>query len=142
MRKLRSIFLGLCLCSPPLSAEVQSTKIINYGNTSFLNNNADESSSVMRSSVIVNTEIPLQQIKELANKGDAQAKYTLANVFYQGLGIKQNLSAAAYWFNQAADNGVLAAQCTLAYMYSTGKGVTANKNKAFSLYQNAAAKNY
>src|SRR6059058_5889080 len=51
--------------------------------------------------------------RPLAEKGDADAQFNLAQAYRLGRGVTTNLSAAQTWFERAANQGHLDAQATL-----------------------------
>ena len=55
-------------------------------------------------------------------------------MYYYGLGVTKDYSAAAKWFKLAADQGYAKAQFRLGYMYEKGRGVTLNYSEARKLY--------
>lgn len=74
-----------------------------------------------------------------ALQGDAKAQNNLAGLFAEGLGGRANPTAAARWFEKAADQGVVAAQFNLANFYESGTGVPRDTGKAIALFEKAAA---
>ena len=63
-------------------------------------------------------------------KGNDRAQFNLALSYYEGKGVEQSYSQAAYWLQKAANQNHPEAQCNLAILYYTGKGVTKNKSLA------------
>lgn len=61
---------------------------------------------------------------------DAEQQYQLALRYLTGNNIFQDISRAAYWFEQAAQQNHVRAQYELGEMYKHGKGVTASVAKA------------
>lgn len=53
---------------------------------------------------------------QLANKGNVTAKYNLGLLYLRGLGLPQDRTKAKYWFQQAANQNLAAAQYRLAIM--------------------------
>lgn len=68
----------------------------------------------------------LHQYSTLAPDGTAQPDY----------------AGAAYWYQQASDQGDAQASYELAILYHEGRGVTADKARSFQLLQQAAGANY
>src|SRR5438477_7964199 len=58
----------------------------------------------------------------LAKQGDANAQYSLGNMYRTGQGVRQDYAESVRWFREAAGQGDAKAQNGLAYMYATGKG--------------------
>lgn len=65
----------------------------------------------------------LRQWQPLAQQGDEIAAFRLGNMYYDGLGVYQNLGTAAKYYTLAAKRGHAAAQVRLGDMYSGGWGV-------------------
>jgi uncharacterized protein len=59
----------------------------------------------------------------LADEGDARARFMMGTIYEQGLGVPQDLEAAARWYRLAADGGNASAQYNLGIFYQFGKGV-------------------
>ena len=62
-------------------------------------------------------------LKPLAAKGDAEAQFKLATLYYRGKGVKKNLRNAEKYYRLSAEKGHVVAQSNLATMYYTGTGV-------------------
>jgi TPR repeat protein len=67
-----------------------------------------------------------QWYRRAAEQGEADAQFTLGNLYYGGLGVPQDYAEAAKWFRQAADRGHARAQHQLSLMYQHGYGVRRN----------------
>lgn len=72
----------------------------------------------------------LQALIEKAEQGDMQAQSNLANRYYLGEGITQDVKLAALWYEKLANNGVAEAQLTLGLIYIRGEGVKQDNAKA------------
>ena len=84
----------------------------------------------------------IQKIKTLAKK-EPFAQYNLALMYYDGRGgVEQNSEQSIYWFQKAAEQGLVVAQNKLASMYYNGIGVEQNFDKAFYWYQKAAKQKF
>jgi TPR repeat protein len=59
----------------------------------------------------------------LSVAGDGKSQAALGFLYYKGLGVRQDLAAAALWFNRAADKGQPTAQFFLGTLYLEGRGV-------------------
>lgn len=66
-------------------------------------------------------------LKELADKGDAPARYNLGVRYLNGAGAPKNASEAARYFTTAARQGYAPAQRQLAQMHLRGEGVAPSK---------------
>ena len=51
-----------------------------------------------------------EEIFELANKGDLNAQYVLANCYEQGVCVEKDSEKAFYWFLKCAERGDAQAQ--------------------------------
>ena len=76
---------------------------------------------------------------ERAQKGDAQAQYTLGLMYVSNRGYPQNYVQAVKWFRLAADQGDAVAQFNLGVMYDDGQGVPQDDVQAHKWYNLAAA---
>jgi hypothetical protein len=73
----------------------------------------------------------IERIRELAEKGDPSAQYTLGTRYATGEDVPQDYPAAARWFQRAAEQGLVIAQDTLGSYYFAGRGVPKNLNEAY-----------
>jgi hypothetical protein len=74
----------------------------------------------------------VDQLHELAEKGDPAAEYALGVRYASGDGVKQDETEAAVWFTKAAENGNVKAQSTLGYRYWAGnRGVPPSLTQAY-----------
>lgn len=79
-----------------------------------------------------------REIKALAEQGNAAAQSTLADLYYDGNGVTQDYSQAAFWYRKAAEQNIVKAQYNLGNMYNEGLGVDINYTEAASWHQKAA----
>ena len=85
------------------------------------------------------TSTPLDEMKKKAEKGDAQAQYTLGLMYYDGKGVTKNYPEALKWIRRAAEEqGYVDAQCFLGYMYYEGIGTPQNYSEAARWSRKAA----
>jgi len=66
----------------------------------------------------------------LAEQGDAASQYNVAQLYYSGRGVAQNLAAAAGWYRRAAEQGFPDAQL--------GRGVPQDLMEAYQWLELAA----
>jgi len=66
-----------------------------------------------------------EEIKALAEKGDAEAQYQMASIYGRGEGVEKDFKEAAKWHRKAADQGFAMAQRNLGAIYYRGDGVMA-----------------
>ena len=83
-------------------------------------------------------ELPLDELRVLAEQGDAAAQLNLGVRYATGQGVPQNDTQAARWFLLAADQEHAAAQGRIGFMYSTGRGVPQDDVEAARWYRRAA----
>ncbi len=72
-----------------------------------------------------------------AENGDARAQNTLGNLYYLGLGGKQDHSAAANWYLKSAAQAYAPAQVNLARLMRNGQGVKRDVLRAFGWLRQA-----
>ena len=87
-------------------------------------------------SAIMNSE-PIDRIRLLAERGDAQAQIQLGSRYYEGRGVGRSESEAAAWFAKAARQGDLNGVLLLGDCYLGGKGVEQDLVMAARLYKKA-----
>lgn len=73
----------------------------------------------------------IEQLKQMAEKGDPVAQNSLGLRYVSGEGVKTDEHEAALWFTKSAEQGNVAAQSKLGAMYWGGRGVPANYNEAY-----------
>ncbi|MFP6839376.1 MAG: tetratricopeptide repeat protein, partial [Pseudohongiellaceae bacterium] len=81
----------------------------------------------------------IQEIETLAEQGDAQAQFDLAQLYYEGTGIPSNYQLAVNFSRLAATQGLAAAQSFLGNLYRMGQGVPSDLVQAYVWYNLAAA---
>ena len=80
---------------------------------------------------VVYSGIDVQQLKEIAVRGDSAAEYWLGVRYARGEGVKQDYHAAAEWFLKAADHGEVRAAAKMAGCFWSGKGAPRDYSKAY-----------
>ncbi|HWT30277.1 MAG TPA: SEL1-like repeat protein [Propylenella sp.] len=75
---------------------------------------------------------------ERAKGGDAAAQTLLGELLSRGLGVKQDLAAAADWYGLAAAQGEAEAIYALGRLYLDGRGVSQDVSRAADLLEKAA----
>jgi hypothetical protein len=73
----------------------------------------------------------LEQLRTLAERGDADAQWNLGVRYHTGDGLPQDDAQAVQWFVRAAEQGNLSAQATLGAYYWAGRGVPQDLSKAY-----------
>lgn len=87
-------------------------------------------------------EARIPELKARAENGFLAQEIELAAAYLTGHGVAQDLEAAAYWYQKAAERGSPEAQNQMGYLYETGTGVPANSTRAFHWYQLSAASGF
>jgi TPR repeat protein len=73
----------------------------------------------------------LDQLQQLAQKGDAAAQYALGLRYASGDGVTLSEVNAVHWFSKAAEEGYVPAQSKLGSLYYSGRGVPQDLNRAY-----------
>ncbi|HZU88019.1 MAG TPA: hypothetical protein VE993_02065, partial [Stellaceae bacterium] len=60
-------------------------------------------------------------LRALAEAGDAEAQYRLAELYETGTGVVQSFADATHWFRAAAEQGSVPAQARLGEIYLNGR---------------------
>jgi hypothetical protein len=81
-------------------------------------------------------------LARLAERGEAQAQFSLAMAYLNGRGVLQNFQTAFKWFDQAAQQNHAESQYRLGIMYRNGHGVGIDKTKAYVWFNLAAAQGH
>jgi ankyrin repeat protein len=77
-------------------------------------------------------------LDEMAQRGDTEAMYRLANLYRAGVGIPQDLKESARLYEQAATAGHVPSEYMVGQCYERGIGVAADIVKAGEWYTRAA----
>jgi len=80
-----------------------------------------------------------ESTKQAAEKGDAQAQYSLGGMYYNGQGVAKDYAEAAKWWRASAEQGNAEAQNDLGAIYANGQGVERNLAEAKKWWSKAAA---
>jgi TonB family protein len=75
----------------------------------------------------------------LAEKGFVPAQYSVADMYYRGDGVEQQLAQSVTWFRSAAEGGYPPAMYHLAFLHATGEGVQRDLTTAYRWMKRAAA---
>ena len=81
---------------------------------------------------------PLDDLRQKAEAGDAEAQYNLGRTYYLGNGVPKDLTEAVKWYSRAAEQGFAPAQVNLGNMYSRGEGAPKDDTKAVKWIRKAA----
>lgn len=81
-----------------------------------------------------NYKIAFSQYSKKANSGSVAAQTVVGNLYYLGLGVKQDKLTAARWYLKAALKGYVPAQINLGQMYWNGQGLPLRPLKAMGWF--------
>ena len=84
----------------------------------------------------------LAEIRAIAKQGDAEAQYTVGEMYDYGESVQEDYAEAMKWFRLAADQGYAEAQNNVGTMYGNGRGVQQNYTEAYTWLSLAAAGGY
>lgn len=84
----------------------------------------------------------LNDIKKMAENGDAFSQGILALMYGNGWGVEKNLEKSFEWDNKAANQGYVPSMHNLAEDYDYGTGVEESRDTAIEWYKKAADKGY
>lgn len=73
----------------------------------------------------------VDQLMQMADKGDPTAQNLLGLHYISGEGVKQDEHEAVRWFTKAAEQGNISAQSKLGSIYFRGRDVTQNLSQAY-----------
>lgn len=77
-----------------------------------------------------------------AEQGEASAQEGLGEMYFHGLGVRQDYEKAREWYQKAALQGSAKAQFTLGEIYFLGKGIRKDYTKSKDWYEKAARQDY
>ncbi len=80
----------------------------------------------------------LNELRSLAEQGDAGAQVALGWKYFDGEGVPQDDAVAGRWFRLAAAQGDADAQFYLGFMYAAGRGIEQDDAEAIHWYRLAA----
>jgi GAF domain/PilZ domain/Sel1 repeat len=72
-----------------------------------------------------------EQLRQMAEKGDAAAENALGLRYATGEGVKPDAEEAVRWFTKAAEQGSVSAQSKLGAIYLSGRGVRQDPSRAY-----------
>lgn len=82
--------------------------------------------------------VPISELAQHAESGDAAAQFELGRAYEDGKGVAQDDDRAAEWFRKSAEQGNAQAQNSLGVMYAEGRGAQRDKEEAVRWYRKAA----
>ena len=72
------------------------------------------------------SDLTFEEVKSLAEKGDAEAQCRLAIHYEKGEGIEKDIAKALEWYTKSANQGYHWSQYNLGACFYHGKGVRKN----------------
>ena len=84
----------------------------------------------------------LAEIRAIAKQGDAEAQYTVGEIYDYGESVQEDYAEAMKWFRLAADQGNAEAQFNLGVMYYFGVSVPKDYAEAMKWFRLAADQGY
>lgn len=82
---------------------------------------------------IAGTEAGVDWIKQAASKDDSRAQRLLSKMYYQGVGVAQDIDNGKYWLEQAAKNGHVEAASLVAQWQQAQALITTKKQEQHSI---------
>lgn len=79
------------------------------------------------------TEIGVEWVKQAASKDDSRAQRLLSKMYYQGIGVAQDIDNGKYWLEQAARNGHVEAASLVAQWQQAQALITTQKQEQHSI---------
>ena len=89
----------------------------------------------MRRERAIKLAASVEEVRARAERGDAEAEYSLARRYYKGTGVQQDYGEAVRWYRKAAEQGYAKAQFNLGQMYRAGEGLQQNYAEAAQWYR-------
>jgi TPR repeat protein len=84
------------------------------------------------------TKTALREFNAAANRGDAEAMFTLSRMYAEGKGVNADRKVAFQWMEKAAQAGYVRAQGTLAMFFAEGVGTSRDDAKSLEWARRAA----
>jgi len=86
--------------------------------------------------------ITIEELRAMAEAGDAEAQVGLGGLFYLGQGVAKDEVEAVKWYRKAAEQGYAMAQSKLGFMYDNGLGVAKDEVEAGKWFRKAAEEGF
>ena len=80
----------------------------------------------------------LEYLGVAATNQNANAQFTLGQIFRSGIGVAANLNTSLRWFEASAKNNHVTGQYVISWMYRNGIGTDVNQEKSFMWMLKAA----
>src|SRR5579863_10313469 len=91
---------------------------------------------------VATSDADISGIRTAAEHGTVQDEIALADAYFMGRGLPQDIKLAAFWYEKAAGAGDPLAQNQIGYFYESGLGVPMDGARAAHWFQLAAACGY
>ena len=75
----------------------------------------------------------VEWVKQSASKNDSRAQRLLSKLYYQGVGVPQDIDSGKYWLEQAADNGHIEAANLVSQWEQAQALITTQKQEQHSI---------
>lgn len=132
-----------CLGTPAVEFPLKGKLIQKYEHCSIISSNGVVLSATYKEAIPAPSTIDepapekkapatIQDIKDRAMQGDAEAQYILAYCFQFGQSVDQDLGVAVGWYVKSAMQGYMSAQHNLGFLYMKGKGVEQDYEEAYA----------
>lgn len=79
------------------------------------------------------TESGAEWVKQAASKNDSRAQRLLSKMYYQGIGVAQDIDTGKYWLEQAAENGHAEAASVVGQWQQAQALITTQKQEQHSM---------
>ncbi|MDG4883545.1 peptidoglycan-binding protein [Mesorhizobium sp. WSM4884] len=99
---------------------------------------ADSQTAISAARIDTPTEIGPAALRDAAAGGDAKALFEIGSRYAESRGVKEDMAAAAKWYEKAAELGFAPAEYRIGNLYEKGIGVARDIQKAKTYYQLAA----
>jgi len=99
---------------------------------------ADASAETTAAKIDIPAEAGPAALREAAAGGDAKALFEIGSRYAEPRGVKQDMAAAAKWYEKAAELGFAPAEYRIGNFYEKGIGVARDIKKSKTWYQLAA----
>ena len=99
---------------------------------------ADSQTATSAAKIDIPTEIGPIALRDAAAGGDAKALFEIGSRYAESRGVKEDMAAAAKWYEKSAEAGFAPAEYRIGNFYEKGIGVARDIKKAKTYYQLAA----
>ncbi|MGX9116632.1 peptidoglycan-binding protein [Mesorhizobium sp. BHbsci] len=100
---------------------------------------ADASTAAASANIDIPADAGPAALRDAAAGGDAKALFEIGSRYAESRGVKQDMAAAAKWYEKSAELGFAPAEYRIGNFYEKGTGVARDVKKAKTWYQLAAA---